>query len=117
MIRRRLSFSGVKPVQQEIAFSLTLALGVIVFGMAVCVSAQVPGGGRGGSPPRRAPPTGGAPHGGTAEPQEIVGPADPDRGPPERKYDSLPVDTSLRKMDSKIRTDLRNGNYGRYDEG
>ncbi len=48
MIRRRLSFSGVKPVQQEIAFSLTLALGVIVFGMAVRVSAQVPGGGRGG---------------------------------------------------------------------
>jgi len=42
--------------------------------------------------------------------------ADPEEGPPERKYDSLPVDTALRKEGSAIGTILRNGKFSSSKE-
>jgi hypothetical protein len=100
----------MKLVQRQIAFSLTLALSVMVLGMALPVSAQVAGGGHGGAP-RGGTPHGGNQHGGAVEPQEPVEPAETEEGLPEQKYDSLPVDAGLKHWDGKIRTSLRDGKY------
>jgi hypothetical protein len=44
-------------------------------------------------------------------PPEAIAPAEPEEGPPEQKYDSLPVDKSLKNKDSKVRAILREGKF------
>ncbi len=100
-------------MQHPIAFSVRLALSVVVFGMAVPVLAQQGGGGH---PPRGGTPRNNTPHTGTpprnaAAPQEEVEPAEPEEGPPEKKYDSLPVDLKLKREGSKIAEILRDGKF------
>jgi hypothetical protein len=104
MIRMIFPFGGIKLVRRKSALLVGVAVCSIVFWAGAIAWAQVPGGGTrapgGNRPPRN-----------QATDAEKPEPAEPDEGAPEKRYDALPVDASLRKLDSKIRATLREGKF------
>jgi hypothetical protein len=110
MNRMRFPFGGMKLVRRKTAFLVGLAICAIVYWAGAMAWAQVPGGGPRAPGGQRTPGGNHAPRN-QATDTETPEPAEAEEGPPEEKYDSLPVDTGLKRLDSKIRTSLREGKF------
>ena len=91
----RLPFSGVKLAMCQVTLVL-MCLGCLT----VCQAA---------SPPHHTPPPREGMQNNVGEPDAEA--AERDEGPPERKYNSLPVDMAMRKEDGSIRAILRAGRF------